>query len=65
MIAYFRGLIQKSTEKITLDHPVSYEYYPEYMLPYIIFLLAHHPRFNEEQPVFLGFQKYVALVIRS
>jgi hypothetical protein len=57
IIPYFRAFIAK-TPSLKLDSLQAYDYFPEYMLPYIIFLLAHHPDYDKEQPMFLSFQKY-------
>ncbi|KAL0486397.1 sister chromatid cohesion protein [Acrasis kona] len=56
IIQHFRALISKTTS-LDLDSKMSYETYPEYMLPYVIFLIAHDSNYQNESPSFLNYQK--------
>jgi sister-chromatid-cohesion protein PDS5 len=41
----------------TLDSDGSYQIFPEYALPYLIYILAHHPDFSSMSPDYIQFQK--------
>lgn len=53
-----RALIAR-TKGLTLTSRSAYDIFPEYILPYLVFLLSRHPLFASEEPQFLTFQKYV------
>ncbi|KAL9645249.1 hypothetical protein ABK040_002449 [Willaertia magna] len=56
LVPYYRALIAR-TKGLTLSSPKAFETFPEYILPYLIFLLAHYPQFDKELPHMLPFQK--------
>jgi sister-chromatid-cohesion protein PDS5 len=44
-------------QHVSLDSEGSFSIFPEYALPYLIYLLAHHPEFDKKAPDFVDFQK--------
>jgi len=56
LVPFYRNLISK-TKGLTLTSQKACEIYPEYILPYLIFLLSHFPTFNKEIPHLVTFQK--------